>query len=376
MATAEPNEPVWGAGTAPLDLPRLEGDEEADVCVVGLGGSGLAAIGELLEMRRSVVGLDAGQVAGGAAGRNGGFLLAGLAAFHHDAVAALGRDRAARLYRLTMAEIERIAHETPAAVRRVGSLRIAASPEEREDCRAQLAAMRADGLPAEWYEGAEGVGLLVPSDGAFDPVVRARTLARHACARGARLFERSRVVRIDDGLVETEHGRVRCGAVVVAVDGRLEVLLPELASRVRTTRLQMLATAPTDEIVVPRPVYARWGFDYWQQLADGSLAVGGFRDRNEAGEWNAVAEPAEPVQGLIERFVREGLGVRAPITHRWAAVVGYTEGELPVLDEVRRGVWVAGGYSGTGNVVGAMCARAAARGASGGASEVTALIRG
>jgi hypothetical protein len=37
-------------------------------------------------------------VAGGAAGRNGGFLLAGLAAFHHDAVAAHGRARARALY--------------------------------------------------------------------------------------------------------------------------------------------------------------------------------------------------------------------------------------------------------------------------------------
>lgn len=374
--TTSPNEPVWGATTAPLDLPRLEGELSADVCVVGLGGSGLAAIGELLEMRRSVVGIDAGPVAGGAAGRNGGFLLAGLAAFHHDAVAALGRDRAARLYRLTMAEIERIAHETPRAVRRVGSLRVAASPEERDDCRAQLVAMRADGLPVEWYEGPEGTGLLVPSDGAFDPVARCRTLAARARDHGARLFERSRAVRIEGGLVETEEGRVRCKAVVVAVDGRLDLLIPELAGRVRTARLQMLATAPTEEVVVPRPVYARWGFDYWQQLPDGSLAVGGFRDRNEAGEWTTVAEPAEPVQSYIERFVREGLGVRAPITHRWAAVVGYTDDELPVLDEVRPGVWVAGGYSGTGNVVGAMCARAAARMTSGGASEVTSLIRG
>lgn len=371
-----PNETVWGGASAPLDLPRLEGEVTADVCVVGLGGSGLAAVGELLEMRRSVVGIDAGLVAGGAAGRNGGFLLAGLAAFHHDAVASLGRDRAAPLYRLTMAEIERIAHETPDAVRRVGSLRLAASPEERDDCRAQLVAMRADSLPVEWYEGAEGSGLLVPGDGAFDPVVRCRTLATRAREHGARLFERSRAVSIDGGLVETEHGRVRCRAVVVAVDGRLELLLPELVGRVRTARLQMLATAPTDEVAVPRPVYARWGFDYWQQLPDRSLAVGGFRDRNEAEEWTTVAEPSEPVQGHIERFVREGLGVRAPITHRWAALVGYTDDELPVLAEVRPGVWVAGGYSGTGNVVGAMCARAAARKASGGVSEVLPLIRG
>lgn len=85
--------PLWEEGGWE-PLPSLAGEVEADVCVVGLGGSGLSAVLELLRLGRSVVGVDAGSVAGGAAGRNGGLLLAGLAAFHHDAVAALGRERA------------------------------------------------------------------------------------------------------------------------------------------------------------------------------------------------------------------------------------------------------------------------------------------
>src|SRR5687767_6869168 len=84
------NVPVWDSGRR-LGLPSLGGDAEADVCVVGLGGSGLAAVHALLDLGARVVGLDAGVVAGAAAGRNGGFLLAGLAPFHHDAVAAVGR---------------------------------------------------------------------------------------------------------------------------------------------------------------------------------------------------------------------------------------------------------------------------------------------
>src|SRR5690606_35109253 len=107
------------------DLPPLHGQERADVCVIGLGGSGLAAVTELLRHGADVIGVDAGIVAGGAAGRNGGFLLAGIAAAHHDAVAALGRERAARLYAATADELDRFAEETPTAVRRPGSLRIA-----------------------------------------------------------------------------------------------------------------------------------------------------------------------------------------------------------------------------------------------------------
>ena len=80
--------------------------------------------------------------------------------------------------------------------------------------------------------------------------------------------------------------------VIVAVDGRLESLVPELAGTVRTARLQMLATAPTREIDIPCPVYARYGFDYYQQLPDGSVALGGGRDKAFDEEWTTANEHA------------------------------------------------------------------------------------
>lgn len=363
------NTPVWDDGPG-LALPRLERDVEADVCVVGLGGSGLSCVGELLGMGARVVGIDAGPVGGGAAGRNGGFLLAGTYHFYHAAVERYGHARALRLYRATLAELDRIAAETPEAVRRTGSLRVASSPEEEDDCRAQLEAMRADGLPAEAYGGPEGRGLLAPTDCAFQPLLRCRLLAQRAAERGARLFERSPALSISGTEVATDRGRVRCGRVVVAVDGRLDAVLPELAGRVRTARLQMLATAPAPEVSIPRPVYARWGYEYWQQFPDGRVTLGGFRDHAEVEEWTHAAEPSQRVQALLERFLRDGIGVRAPVTHRWAASVGYTADGLPVLEEVRPGVFAAGGYSGTGNVVGALCGRAAAQLAVRGASEI------
>ncbi|HEX2203419.1 MAG TPA: FAD-binding oxidoreductase [Longimicrobium sp.] len=370
-----PNVPVWEDGAWEA-LPRLEGDVEADVCVVGLGGSGLTCIGALLGLGRTVIGIDAGAVGGGAAGRNGGFLLAGTSRFYHDAVAALGRERARALYAMTAAEIGRIAAETPEAVRRVGSLRIAASAEEEADCRAHREALRADGFPAEAYEGPEGRGMLIPTDAAFHPLRRCRALARAALAGGARLFEHAPAVEIGAGFVRTPAGRVRCGRTVVAVDGGLDRLVPALAGRVRTARLQMVATAPLSEIRFPRPVYMRWGYEWWQQLPDGRIALGGFRDRAGEGEWTHDAGPSEPVQGMIERFLRESLGVDVPITHRWAASVGYTADGMPVLEEVQPGVWATGGYSGTGNVVGALLGRAAAELAVEGHSEIAAPFLG
>lgn len=357
--TADRNTPVWDDG-AWTPLPALEGDASADVCVVGLGGSGLTAVGELLRRGVSATGIDAGQVAGGAAGRNGGFLLAGAYDFYHDAVVRHGHRRARRIYRLTMDEVRRIAAETPEAVRITGSLRIALSDEETEDCRHHLAALRADDFPAEWYAGPEGHGILLPTDGSFNPLHRCRILARRAADAGARLYEHTPAIDIRPGEVVTPRGTIRCEQVIVAVDGRLEAVLPELAPRIRTARLQMIATAPTDEVRLTRPVYARWGFEYWQQLPDGRVALGGFRDAGGDDEWTHDIDPCETVQMHLERWLREGIGVRAPVTHRWAASVSFSATGLPILEEVRPRVWAAGGYSGTGNVIGALCGRAAA----------------
>ena len=112
--------PVWGDPSAGSNPPRLADEVAADVCVVGLGGSGLAAVGAALEAGASVVGLDAGPIAGGAAGRNGGFLLAGAARFHHDAVAAWGRERAAGIYAESLVELDRLFAEVGPLARRVG----------------------------------------------------------------------------------------------------------------------------------------------------------------------------------------------------------------------------------------------------------------
>ncbi len=368
------NHPVWDDAAA-LDLPPLGETVRADVCVVGLGGSGLSAVDELLALGHSVVGVDAGAVGGAAAGRNGGFLLAGAADFHHDAVARHGRERAVGIYRHTLAEIDRMARETPETVRRTGSIRLAVAEDELADCREQYDAMRADDLPVEWYEGALGTGLRMPTDCAFQPLARARARARAVLDRGARLYQRSAAIEIAGDMVRTAGGVVRCRAVVVAVDGALDLVLPELAPRIRSTRLQMLATAPTTEVQVPCPVYARWGFDYWQQLPDGRLTLGGCRDLDLDAEWGHDATPTATIQAALDRVLRDHVGVRETrATHRWAAVVGYTDTGLPIFTEARPGVWATGAYSGTGNVMGALCGRAAARRAVGMGSEMAELL--
>jgi gamma-glutamylputrescine oxidase len=359
VTDARVNTPVWDdAGW--IAPPPLDGDARCDVCVVGLGGSGLVAARALREAGIDVIGIDAADVGAGAAGRNGGLLLAGLADFHHDAVDLFGHDAAVTLYRRTLAELDAVFAEFPDCTRRTGSLRIAATSAEVADCRTQLDAMQRDGLPVEWYHGAEGEGLLVPTDGVMQPLQRVRGLARRASAAGARLYSGTSASAITGTRVATTRGGIACRRVIVAVDGCMELLLPELQPRVRTARLQMLATAPATDVHVPRPVYWRDGYEYWQQLDDGRIALGGFRDTELETEWTPDAEPSPGIQQRLEHFLREHIGTIAPITHRWAASVSYTDNGAPICEEVRDGVFAIGAYSGTGNIVGAVCARDAA----------------
>jgi glycine/D-amino acid oxidase-like deaminating enzyme len=307
-----------------------------------------------------VLAVDAVGIAAGAAGANGGFLLAGLARFHHEAVAALGRDAAVDWYRRTLAELDRLEQREP-TFRRVGSVRTAADDAEGADIAAHLAALRADDLPGEPYDGPSGTGLLVPGDGTFHPVARCRRLAVAAREAGATLVAPARVTAVGPGAVHVAGlgAPVQTDRVLVAVDGVLERLVPSLAGRVRTARLQMLATAPLREVVVDRPVYHRGGLDYVQQRPGGEVLLGGGRDVGGAAEWAAPADPSPPVQAHLDRWLR-ALGVTAPVTHRWAAHAAFTPDGLPIDERIAHGVHVVGAYSGHGNVLGGLLARGAA----------------
>jgi gamma-glutamylputrescine oxidase len=307
-------------------------------------------------------------------GRNGGFLIAGLASFHHEAVARFGRTRAAALYRATAGELDRLAVAHPAIVRRTGSLRIAGDDRERHDCDAQLAAMRDDGLPAHRYDGDEGAGLLFPDDAAYDPLALCRAEADAVARAGGALFGQAPTEAIAPGFVQCATGSVRSRITLVCVDGGIETALPRLAGEARTARLQMLGTGPVAERRFPRPVYARRGLDYWQQLPDGRIALGGARDVGGDAEWTTSHATSEPVQRALDTILRERLRVDTVVTHRWAATVAFTRSGLPLLRELAPGLVACGAYNGTGNLMSRLCGRSALGLALGERSSLSELL--
>ena len=347
-------------------LAPLGSDATADACVVGLGASGLAAIEALADRGLSVIGIDAGRVASGAAGRNAGFLLGGGAPFLHDAIARWGEQPAVELYRATLRELRDLAERLgPEVVRRTGSIRLAGLPgepppaDELADCASHAAALRAHGIAVEDYDGALGAGILLPDDCAVNPVERALRIAGDLAVRaGVRLHEHTAAVGIAPGAVTTPQGVISSPLILVAVDGGLERVLPQLSGRVRTARLQMLVTAPIPAGRLPCPVYARRGYDYAVQTSGGLLFAGGGRDLFADDEWTLDAEPTEPVQHYLDHVAERMAGHPVTVTHRWAASVGFTRDGRPLCAEVDDGIAAVGGYSGTGNLVGPITARA------------------
>jgi len=343
----------WLAEPAP-SLPSRPLSDRPDVEIVGGGVTGcscaLTLAGKSLRVRLH----EARAVASGASGRNGGFALRGGAMPYDSAREWLGDDLAAEYWRLTEAYVDRMGELGGDAFRRTGSLRLAGD-DEREELKAEYEALREDGFAAEWRNelpepltGRFPGALFHPDDAVLQPARLVRRLAVAAAEAGVEIREHDRVEELDALEAET---------IVVATDGYPSGLLGELEGLIIPTRGQMVATEPLPERLFTMPHYGRHGLDYWHQDPDGRLIVGGFRDADMAAEFTATEETTPRIQGALDDFVEALLGRRPVIEHRWSGVFGLVPDLMPAVGPVpgREGLWVAGGYSGHGNVLGLMC---------------------
>jgi gamma-glutamylputrescine oxidase len=342
------------------ELPRRRFDGRAEVAVIGGGVTGCSCALTLAERGVRVRLYEAREIAGGASGRNGGFALRGATAPYDEARRDLGEERARLVMELTERSLDRMESLAGDAFRRVGSLRLAWDEAELDALRREHDALRADGFAVEWLDelappldGLYLGAILHPRDGALYPARWVRRLAAHAAAAGAEIREGEAVVV----------GDVDADAIVVAGDGFTASLLPELSSLVTPTRGQVLATEPLPERLYARPHYARGGYDYWHQLPDGRLVLGGMRDASPAAEETTVEQTTDLIQGRLDTLAEQLLGRRPAVSHRWAGIWGTTPDLVPLVGPVpgREGVWVAGGYSGHGNALGLACGDLVAR---------------
>jgi gamma-glutamylputrescine oxidase len=338
---------------------RLDGP--ADVVVVGAGVTGCSAALTLARGGLRVRVHDAREIAGGASGRNGGFALRGGAAPYDVTSASVGRDRARAYWEATEGAIDRLEALAGDAFRRVGSLRLAADTEERDELRSEFELLREDGFAAQWVDtfepplaGRYTGGIRHVPDGVLQPARFVRRLAAAAAAAGVEFREFSRIGSVEEAGAPT---------VVVATDGYPSGLLGEIEGLIVPTRGQVIATEPIAERWFEIPHYGRHGFDYWHQTPDGRIVAGGFRDHSLDTEFTAAEETTPVVQEALESFVAGLAGRPLRVDYRWAGIFGLVLDFLPVVGPVpgQEGVWVAGGYSGHGNVLGFLCGELVAR---------------
>jgi glycine/D-amino acid oxidase-like deaminating enzyme len=352
--------PFWLAEPAE-QLPSVRLDGRADVAVVGGGVTGCACALALAEAGKKVRLFEAREIAGGASGRNGGFALRGGSAPYPVLADSVGSEATAALWRWTESELAALAELGGDAFRATGSLRLAVDEEERDELREEYDALRAAGFAAEWREdlpaplaGRYPAALFHPPDGVLQPARLVRGIARRAADAGVEVREHTRVKSVEETLAET---------VVVATDGYPSGLLGELEGLIVPTRGQVIATEPIGEMLFELPHYGRHGFDYWHQRLDGRIVAGGFRDVSLDTEFTAEEVTTPVVQGALESFIEAHVGRPLRIDFRWAGIFGMVFDFLPVVGRVpgADGVWIAGGYSGHGNVLGFACGRLVAK---------------
>ncbi len=347
MPDGEKDASLWLDDRPAASRPALDGDVSADVAIVGGGVGGVALAFTLARSGASVALLEARHLAAAASGRNAGFVLAGVAENFVAASRRYGEANAERVWRFTRRSQELLRevvsrHAIACDLEWNGSLQIAGDDEEWTEMLAGAVGLVRRGIRATIEEDSRSVWF--QDDGALHPVKLVRGVAAAAVGLGARIFESTPASGVSRGAVRTSRGSVTADAVVVCANA----YAPRLVSlRVRPVRGQMLATAPLRERLLTRPVYAHRGMRYWRQTSDRRVLVGGWRDvalDEEVGEEERLNRR---VQAALDGFLRES-AIPAPVTHRWAGIMGFSHDGLPYLGRLPSGVFVSAGFTGHG----------------------------
>lgn len=343
--------------------PALEGEVRVDLCVVGAGFTGLSAALHAARLGLSAIVVEAHRVGFGASGRNGGQVGSGWNKDQHWLEARLGVDDARKLWDLTVeakALTRDLAAEfAPDATYKPGvlhgewtvsgareAMKYSAWLAEHYDYETEF--LDRDAFQAVCKSNVYAGGVMDRDAGHLHPLRYVLGLARGAEAAGARIFEMSEAVAVEDGLVRCASGSVRADHIVVAGNGYLPDLNGQVSSRVMPINSFIAATEPlgaraaevlTEDIAVADDKFV---VNYFRLSEDGRLLFGG---RENYG----IGFPSDILSALrrrIERLFPQLDGVA--IDYHWGGTLGITMTRLPMLRRLSPGVLAAGGFSGHG----------------------------
>jgi len=374
-----------------LSLPVLQGEEQADVCIIGGGFTGLNTAIELAQKGMSVVLLEAHQIGWGASGRNGGQIIRGVG---HDVDQFEKQIGAEGVRNLKLMGIEAV----DIVKRRVtefgidcdltmGYCDLANKPAHMESFLADKADLESLGYSHEMrmierdqlhtvvnsdrYIG----GMTDMGSGHLHPLNLALGEAAAAQQLGARLFEHSAVTQIDYGpnlTVHTSTGKVKAKQLVIGCNGYLGRLHPKLSGSVIPAGSYVIATEPLGEerarALIPQNMALcdqRVALDYYRLSADHRLLFGGachYSGRDPA-------DIAAYMQPKMLKVFPQLAGVK--IDYQWGGMIGIGANRLPQIGKLpdQPNVFYAQAYSGHGVNATHLSARLLAEAISGQASS-------
>jgi glycine/D-amino acid oxidase-like deaminating enzyme len=364
---------------ATVSRPRLEGVDEADVCIVGAGFTGLWTAYELrrADPTLKVIVLEAQYAGFGASGRNGGWVIGKLSG-RPEAWRRRGGSGApramSRAIQAAVAEIgEVVARERiDCDWHHGGSLTVARNEPQLARLRSQLQREREwAGEDTAWrllgraeleqrvaVQGGLGA-LYTPHCARVQPAKLVLGLAGAAERNGATIFEQSPVVGVEPGIARALHGEVRARHVILATEGytanlpgRHRVLLPLNSA--------MIVTEP-----LPAELWRelRWNeaetlldgshlYTYSQRTAQGRIAIGG---RGVPYRFASRTDREGPVPKRTIRELQGRLSAMFPaagavaVAEAWHGVLGVSRDWCPTVDlDSATGVGFAGAYAGEG----------------------------
>jgi gamma-glutamylputrescine oxidase len=280
--------------------PALEGETEADICIIGAGFTGISAALELAERGYSVVVLEAERIGFGASGRNGGQIVNGYSRDLEVIAARYGHEKAVQLGQMSLEGgdiIRRRVAQYGIECELVHGGFFAAFTEKqiREMAQSKADWERHGHTGLEMVSKAEVAryvrtdryagGMIDKRGGHIHPLNLVLGEAAAVESLGGRIYEGSRVIGVDMGdrpVVRTRNGSVKASYVLVCGNAYLSPQFPDISGRMMPVSSQVMVTEPLSldliESLLPANYCiedANYILDYYRRTSDHRLLYGG-----------------------------------------------------------------------------------------------------
>jgi len=375
--------PFWieQALVADGDLaPALQGEQTADVCIVGGGFTGLWTAIQAKERNPhlDILILERDLCGAGASGRNGGCLLTWSAKFL-TLKRLFGEAEALRLVRASEAAVDHIgdfvrAHGMDAEFRRDGTLYTATAAAHFGSMEPVVKALRQHGihsyheLPPEEVARRSGsarnlAGWYSPQAATVHPGKLVRGLRRVALQMGIRIHERSPMLHCETGSpakVHTPYGSVTAGKLVLALNAWMAEAFPQFERSIAIVSSDMVITERCPQLLQAMGLTdgvsvldSRTFVYYYRSTADGRLMLGkGGNTFARGGRIAPVFDQRSPYEGQLTRALHQFFPSLqdTPITASWNGPSDRSVSGFPFFGKLNGApnVFYGFGYSGNG----------------------------